>query len=84
MNAATQANVHQLEQALQDLWNQHNQIFPEIGAQTMEQPVTIDFYLSALPASKSAQQSPIDMSPNRRINMHVNWLAWSFLRRKRL
>jgi len=42
MNAATEANVHQLEQALQDIWNQHNRIRLEMPAHIVEQPVTID------------------------------------------
>jgi hypothetical protein len=57
INAATEANIDQLEQAINQIFKENNQTILLLDENETEQPLTIDIDLSALPASKASEGS---------------------------
>lgn len=67
LNASTEANVLQLEGALEQIWTQHNLTAPllEKAFETSE-VVTVDMDLSGQPCSKKAQQATKGYFPGKK------------------
>jgi len=74
LNAATEANVQQLELAQKEIWERNHRRKLEMPQQKAEKWVTIDLSLSALPASKGAEQSKKGYVANRK-NQYGRQLA---------
>lgn len=72
LNAATEAHVVELEQAIKPIWDQPNPFLLREPQPDEANPVTMDIDLSALPASKHTDP-PRGMSRTRRINRPANW-----------
>jgi len=76
INAATEENVGQLNQAAKQMFSEHNRILFALDSQTAtaENLITLDIDLSPLPASKKSQGSKKGYDPNKK-NQYLRQLA---------